>query len=490
MSRLPFNARRARGEGDPPKRPDDRPMPVSALAGLIDQALRDGLPARVSVEGEISGFRERTHWYFDLKDEQAVVSCVVFASTAAKLDRIADGDHVVARGRVEFYARAGRVSLIVTGIQRAGEGRHEAALRRLVEEIRTLGWLDAERKRRLPPFPTRVAVVTSRTGAALQDVLDTLRRRAPMIEVLVADARVQGDGAAAEITERIRDLSERAEELGVDAVILTRGGGSSEDLAAFNDRGVAQAVLECAVPVVAAIGHETDTSIAELVADVRAATPTQAAVLVSPDREAVGELLDAHRSRLAFALSRRLETAREQLNASRRRLDRVHPGRFLVAERQRLGERGHRIESAIGNALGGLGRQLDRMQLSLNRLRPDRRMAREHAGHAAALSRATARLESVLRARLTASQRRLASSARELHAVGPMEVLSRGYSVTLGPDGSVLRSVEDAPAGARLETRLPDGSVRSVVGGRPNLSRAPRARSAPPGQLDLFDRAE
>lgn len=490
MGRLPFNARQSRSEPDPPKTDGERPIPVRVLAGMIDDAIRTGLPTRVIVEGEVSGFRERTHWYFDLKDADATVSCVVFASSAAKLARFRDGDRVVARGRVDFYAKAGKVSLIATSVRRSGEGEQDAALRRLVEELRGLGWLDPERKRPLPPFPRRVGVVTSRSAAALQDVLTTLAARCPMLPVLLADSRVQGDAAIPEIAARIRELSARSDELGIDVIVVTRGGGSAEDLAAFNDREVARAIFESRVPVVAAIGHETDTTIAELVADVRAATPTQAAVMVSPDREAVLELIDAHASRLRFAARRHLSALSREHASQEARLARQHPRRRLEAEARSLVENARRFRSATQHGIASQMRRLDRAEIRLNACRPDRAMARLHARQNARLAEDTSRLKSALRARLLASARRLNAAARELQAVGPMEVLRRGYSVTLGPDGSVVRSVGDAPKGATIETRLADGSVSSVVGGTPNRARAPKSKRPDPAQLDLFGRRE
>ncbi|MEL7483822.1 MAG: exodeoxyribonuclease VII large subunit [Planctomycetota bacterium] len=499
MGRLPFNAKRDRKEDAAPARgASGGALSVRSLAAMIDDSLRVGLPSRVMVEGEVSGFRERTHWYFDLKDADAVVSCVVFASSASKLSRIADGDRVVVHGRVEFYAKAGRVSLIATRVEHVGEGAQDAALRRLVEEIRGLGWLDLERKRRLPSFPMRIAVVTSRSAAALQDVLTTLDRRCRMTGVLLADAPVQGDAAPRAVAARIDELSRRADELGIEAVIVTRGGGSAEDLAAFNDRDVARAIVRCSVPVVAAIGHETDTTIAELVADVRAATPTQAAVLVAPDSEAIGEMLDMHASRLSFAMTRAVGNERARVEAIENRLKRRGAAQAVRGAVSGLESAERTLARTARRAPAARRQMLDRLELRLGAVRPDRFLARRQAQRAARLADASARLKAAAEARLIGARRRAAASARELHAVGPAEVLRRGYSVTLGPDGSVLRSVKGAPAGTSIETRLADGSVRSVVGGKADLARAPRKTKKPPrrggdagrDQLDLFDRAE
>jgi exodeoxyribonuclease VII large subunit len=223
---------------------------------------------------------------------------VLFANVVRK-HRIVlrDGLEVVVTGSLEFYAKAGKLSFIGTNAQPVGAGALDLAFKQLCEELRGLGWFDEVRKRPLPTFPRRVAVITSRSSAALQDVLDTMRRRCPAVEVALVDARVQGESAAAELRAKLVALSLRHREMGVDAIIITRGGGSAEDLWAFNDRALAEAILKCPVPVVAAIGHETDTTIAELVADVRAATPTQAAMRLTPDGDTLLEQVDLAHAR-------------------------------------------------------------------------------------------------------------------------------------------------------------------------------------------------
>jgi exodeoxyribonuclease VII large subunit len=459
---------------------------------MVNAALDSALPSTVRVIGEISGFRERTHWYFDLKDTDAVVSCVVFASSWRRLGFVPEaGAQVIVSGRVEFHAKTGRLSLIGTSVQPVGAGALDLALRRLVEELRALGWLDQERKRSLPVFPGRVAVITSRSGAALQDVLDTFRRRCPGVGVLLADARVQGDGAAAEVAARLRQIGEEHRELGVEVILITRGGGSAEDLWAFNDRELARAIVESPIPVVAAIGHETDTTVAELVADLRAATPTQAAMLIAPDAKAIGEQLDSASGRLGLALRRAVSSRSAELTGSQGRLrgaiERIAlAGAGSVFERQR-GDLGRVMPSR----LHGCSARLERAAARLGRQEPARVAARRQAQRAAALGAADLRLGSAIRARLAAAKAAAASGARQLDAVGPLAVLERGYSVTLDASGRVVRRVADASAGASIETRLVDGSIRSVVGGAPDRSRAPRAvRRVDPAQMILFPRSD
>jgi exodeoxyribonuclease VII large subunit len=480
--------------GNPsPGAPDEgeRALRVSELASIIDRALREGTPRRVRVVGEVSGFTDRTHWYFSLKDEDAVVSCVMFASAARRVGfAVESGQEVVAQGRVEFYARQGRTQLYVERLEPVGAGALEQRFRALCAALKERGWFDPEAKQALPAFPRRVAVVTSKTGAALQDVLDTLRKRAPWVVVSVVDVRVQGEAAAPEVARAIGWLSRRHAELGLDAIILTRGGGSMEDLWAFNEEAVARAVWGCRVPIVAAIGHETDTTIAELVADERAATPTQAAMRLSPDRSSLDEQLGQLRRRLERAGLRRGREERDRLATLGRELRRS--GRSAVVDRR--------------------GR-VDRLALAVERARP----AREASRRRARLSSASARLEAAMRGRVRRDRLEHAGAAlvragrsigedraarldaleRELWVVGPAHVLARGFTVTRGADGRAVRSVADVAAGESIETVVADGRFASVVGertgaggvpgdDRPAPSRRPRRRGADPGQMRLF----
>lgn len=447
--------------GQPPVEQDPSPrrLTVSQLAAIIDRTLRDQFTQSVRVVGEIGQFRERTHWYFDLKDADALISCVMFAGAARKAGFTPEpGQEVVATGRVEFYTKQGRTTFMVERLEPVGEGALELAFRKLCGELRGLGWFDEDRKRPLPAFPRRVAVVTSATGAALQDVLDTLRRRSPMVEIATVDVRVQGENAAAEVARAVRSLSRRHRELGVDLVLVTRGGGSREDLWAFNDRELARAIVECEVPVVAAIGHETDTTIAELVADLRCATPTQAAVRIAPD---------------ATALTRQLESFSTRLDGG--------VARLAQRSASELRDRTVRLGATMRSAIGSQNDRLARASARLERHRPVAVYAERHEGVRRAASLLTAAMSSLLRRvdldsldrRLQASmQRALARSAgelsevdRALELVGPAGVLRRGYSVTLGSDGKALRSSSQVSPGDQVVTRLADGAFESRVVG-------------------------
>ena len=306
---------------------DKLPWTVADLAREIKGAITRGLPAKVRVVGEVSNLSDRNHWFFSLKDESASIRAVMFASATRRVGfPVRDGQAVVATGRVDFYDAQGSVQLYVDKLEPVGEGARELALRAMIEELRALGYFDQERKRALPAVPTRIAVVTSRSAAALQDVVDTARRRWAGCELVLIDVRVQGSEAAAQIAAALRALSAGGASRGIEAVLLTRGGGSIEDLWAFNERVVADAVFDCVLPIVAAIGHETDTTVAELVADRRCATPTQAAMTLVPDRAGLQEQVDQYARRMAPSLRRRVELDRHRLTAAARHPLFAQPG--------------------------------------------------------------------------------------------------------------------------------------------------------------------
>lgn len=496
--RLPFRAGDLRSDapkGAPKSDDPDRPLSVSALAGLIDGAIRECTPPSVRVIGEVSGFRDRTHWYFDLKDAGAVVQCVVFASSARRLPFTPeDGQEVVASGRVDYYAKSGKVSLIATRLEPVGAGAMDVAFQKLVEELRALGWFAEERKRRLPGFPRRVAVVTSRSSAAYQDVLDTARRRMRAVDIVLVDVRVQGDMAAREIVDAVREIGARHIDERLDAIILTRGGGSKDDLWCFNDRDLAQAIIDSPIPVVAAIGHETDTTIAELVADLRAATPTQAAMRLFPDGLALGDQVNRQSARLTTALQSRLRAHQRELHRLGERPFFRRPASILEGPRSRLEADADRMTRQLRERVHRASLRLERLAGRLDRLRPDRVAMRQERARTARLTRAEERLAAAMTHLLTKHESRLEGAGRELAAVSPMAVLERGYSVTLDAEGRAVRSVGQVGAGETIETRLVDGSVRSVVSeGGPGTTKKPRParRSRPKGndeadQMDLF----
>ncbi len=471
---------------DAPAPSDERPFRVGELTDLIDAALRAGLPRPLRVLGEISNFRDQTHWWFALKDADARLDCVMFATAAKRLPfRPENGQEVVASGRIEHYGKQGRTQMYVDRLEPVGAGALELKFRALCEELRALGWFDEDRKRPLPLLPRRVAVLTSRTGAALQDVLDTMRRRCPAVEIALIDVRVQGDAAAPEIARALRWVSANHQSHALDAVLLTRGGGSMEDLWAFNERIVAEAVVHCPIPVVAAIGHETDTTIAELVADLRAATPTQAAMRLAPDRAALEQQLLQRQRRLASHLRHYLHIARRDLE----RADLARTLRDTLAHRRLMLER---ITSRLAHARPQAQAAARRARLAAARTDLYAAIRARLAGHD--IDGRRRRLDAALLSLAQNRRLRLDALARALELASPINVLNRGYSVTSLDDGRILRDPAEARQGDRLTTRLAQGRIHSVVDtDAPTPPRAPapparrpRTPSQPPDQMDLF----
>jgi exodeoxyribonuclease VII large subunit len=469
-SRHPDTPARTAASADPLAIPDPRHRrsapperdvwTVSRLNREARLLLETGLPA-LWIEGELSNHSRPSsgHWYFTLKDAGAQVRCAMFRSSNARV-RVAprDGMHVLVRARVGLYEPRGDYQLIIEHLEEAGEG----ALRRRFEELKAHlaaeGLFDAARKRALPVLPGRIGVVTSPTGAAIRDILHILRRRFPAVPVLVYPVQVQGTAAPAEITAAIRYASRTAE---VDVLLLARGGGSLEDLWAFNDEGVARAIRDCSMPVVTGIGHEVDFTIADFAADVRAPTPSGAAELVVPDRAEWLRAFDVATLRLGAALRRSQRARRERLAWCARRLEALHPGRRLAERGQRIDELEGRLRRALRHALARDAARLRELDGHLQRLSPGRRVQQ-------LLARADtleARLRAGVRGRLERSGARLEVAGRALHAVSPLATLDRGYSILRRPDGRVVRAAADVRPGDDVQARTASGTVFATVRG-------------------------
>ena len=474
----------------PANPPADRPLTVSDLSKLIDGALRAGLPTSLRVLGEVSNFTDRTHWYLDLKDAESVVNCVVFASTARRTPFKPEiGQEIVATGHIELYAKSGRLSFIVEKLEPVGAGALDLAFRKLCDELKALGWFDPARKRRLPTFPRRIAVITSPQGAALQDVLVTMKRRCAAVSVLVVGVRVQGDGAAEEVTHAIRRISREHKSLGVDAILVTRGGGSREDLWAFNDRSLAEAILKSPIPVVAAIGHETDITIAELVADERGATPTQAAMRLTPDTPSLLHQLDSMLQRLTSLITRQVRFDAHRLEALARRPALTNPARSIFLARERLQAVERRMSTALRHRQHQQAARLSASAFKLETSRPSALLAASRERLAAL----RARLDACISTRMRSRSATLDAFRRQLDAVSPLRVLERGYSVTTTPQGQIIRDASTLKPGSTIRTRVAKGEFTSTVTNSPAAK--PLSAAGPPvgppaqpdpDQMDLF----
>jgi exodeoxyribonuclease VII large subunit len=428
----------------------------------LNRAAREVLETRLGdvwVQGEISRFSAYAsgHWYFTLKDAGAAVSAVMFRG-ANRLCRVqpAEGMQVLVRGRVSIYEQRGTYQVVCEHLEPAGEGALFAAFERLKKKLAEEGLFDPERKRRLPLLPRRIGVATSPSGAALRDILKVLETRGARLHVVIAPCRVQGEGSAEEIAHALRLLDARGD---LDAVIVGRGGGSLEDLWAFNEEAVARAIHAMGVPVISAVGHEIDTTIADLVADVRAATPSQAAELVSASALEVEE-------HLRVTLSRLRQSARAACGEARARLARAEPRRLAsrVAGRvERLSQHVDALTLRLGRAarqevhgrrlvLAGLARRIAPEGLAaLVRLRRER------------LAERMARLAVAARARVLAERERTKSAARALEALSPLAVLERGYAVLRKDGGGVVRASADVAVDETLTALLHRGRLRVAV---------------------------
>jgi exodeoxyribonuclease VII large subunit len=374
-----------------------------------EQGLQD-----VWVEGEVGSctVSVQGHCYLTLKDDRASIRGVLFRLSYARIGfQIQPGMMLLAHGRVTFYRDRGETQLLLDTAQPSGVGGLYLAFEQLKNRLTAEGLFDPRLKRRPPAFPRRVAIVTSESGAALRDVLKVLRRRCPVVPALVVHALVQGEVAAASV---VRALKRAARQPGVEVILLVRGGGAIEDLASFNDEALARAIRACPVPVIVGVGHETDFTIADFAADVRAATPSQAAEIAVPDLAQLRRDVVDRRRRLDDAVRREAVTKGEALRVLGERLDRQSPVRLLPVMRQRLDDR-------------------------------------------------TDRLDAALRVGLDRAAQRLRAQRQRLTALSPLAILGRGYSLARDEDGVLVTSVAGLSPGRRLTTVFADGSAEAEV---------------------------
>jgi exodeoxyribonuclease VII large subunit len=373
--------------------------------------------------------------------------------------RPANGQHVLVRARVSLYEGRGEFQLIVEHMEPAGEGALRLELERLKQRLAAEGLFEARHKRPLPPFPRCVGLITSPTGAAIRDLLAVLRRRFPALPVILYPAQVQGDGAVEELVAALQIANSRAE---CDVLILARGGGSLEDLMAFNAEALARAIRASAIPVVTGVGHEIDTSIADLAADQRGATPSAAAELVSPSAEHVAERLRAFERRLATSEGRILAGLRQRLGAANRHLALVHPLGRVQRRQQQVDELARRLAEALGRRLERERTRWAALDRRLTAASPARGVERLRVRSRAAAER----LRRILPSEIASRRSRLAVAVQGLEALSPLATLARGYAlVRLLPDRQVLRDARDAAAGAEIEAQLARGRIKARVEG-------------------------
>ena len=467
-----------------PARSRRRAYTVSELTSTIRLSLESAL-GDVWVEGELSNCRrwKTGHLYFTLKDDGAQIRGVMFRSALRYLRfEPEDGLQVIARGRVGVYPPKGEYQLVAEHLEPRGTGARQLAFEQLRRKLADEGLFDASRKRPLPALPRRIGIVTSVDGAALRDVVKVLGRRHPNAHLVISPARVQGEGAARSIVGALRRL-QRVER--IDVVIVGRGGGSAEDLWAFNEEPVARAVAAAGVPVISAVGHETDSTIVDFVADVRAPTPSAAAEIVLAHKDEITARIDRATSRLAAAVQRDVERRRATLHAVESR-----PG--LAAWPARLALRGrhadeltHRLLDSVRAGLARWTRLSEALRLRLEALDVGRRMARvgtrvamaqerltramgdRHRHWNARVESATERMARAAAARNAAGRRRLETTAARLEPLNPLGVLARGYAVCWNAARTaVVRRTDDVAVGDAVRVSLHDGALRCEVTAR------------------------
>jgi exodeoxyribonuclease VII large subunit len=500
---------------EPPKKSEPKILTVGQLTRAIKDTL-EPVFGRVLVKGEVSGFRGpnvRGHLYFALKDDVSSIDLKVWQTTAARMKfALKDGLSVIVEGSIDLYEPSGRYSLIVQRIEPTGVGAQALAYAQLKAKLMAEGLFGPNRtqpRRALPTLPRRVGVVTSISGAALRDFLKVLHRRHPRLAVLVADTRVQGDGAEVEIARAIRRLGRQQ----VDVIVVTRGGGSAEDLWCFNEEIVARAIFECPVPVVSAVGHEVDTTLADHVADFRAPTPSAAAEAIAPVLADLQLYLATTRARMRKAVERRILEGHHQLGSLQ--ADLGDPRRGLSQRRLHLSEQAEKMRAGLERTTRERRDALRALNVKLHQLRPQAQLLatrkalhqlaarlqsaasytfrrereafslwrdRLHhvsprpAAHAArgALQTVKARLPMLMKGAIVRERAALQALEGQLDALSPLKVLSRGYAIAFrSADGRAVRSADDVKSGDGLRIKLLHGEVDATVTGSRQTSYTP-----------------
>ncbi|UVI32297.1 exodeoxyribonuclease VII large subunit [Paenibacillus spongiae] len=420
----------------------------------------DNLLGDVWLRGEISNFTHHSsgHMYFTLKDADSRLKCIMFASHNQRLPFMPkEGTKVLARGNFSVYERDGNYQFYVTQMQPDGIGSLYMAFEQLKRKLDSEGLFAEGRKRPIPRFPKAIGVITSPTGAAVRDIIITLQRRHPSVPVLLFPVLVQGKGAAPAIVKAIENMNRMAE---VDVLIVGRGGGSLEELWAFNEEAVARSIVASAIPVISAVGHETDFTIADFVADLRAATPTAAAELAVPNIEELKGRLSQLRTRLYQSLRTSVTRRKERLHRVSRSPIFMNPRKYMLQQAERLDRLKDRLEQRTV-------RQAERSRDKLLRLQGA--LAAAHPGEKAAfaakqLQGATGRLESAMGGLMKEHRMRVASAIRQLDALSPLKVMSRGYSLVYDEkENRLIKSIEDVQPGDLVTVKLTDGQLDCQV---------------------------
>jgi exodeoxyribonuclease VII large subunit len=435
---------------------------VSELTTRVKRTLENQI-GQVWVEGEISNFRAQAsgHMYFSIKDARTQLNCVLFKGTrVAQRELMEDGQKVVLRGDLTVYEPRGQYQLIVQSVELQGVGALQAKFEKLKLKLKDEGLFDAEAKKELPRYPQRIGVVTSLSAAALRDVVHVVRRRQPSLQIVLAASRVQGRGSENEIARGIEQLNAWSQQQPLDLILVTRGGGSLEDLWAFNEESLARAIFASAIPVVSAVGHEIDFTISDFVADFRAATPSAAAEIITAGAVALRESLAETGERLNWLLRRRCEVLQERTDAMGHRLLRCHPRRGLQERMQRVDELHDDLLRASQMNWTAHEKNWRSLAERLLRVRPELAVQKWRER----LAQLSQRLREQAARRREQSSQRVERLKDRWRLLGPENVLARGYSITQDTrTGKVVRSPKEVKTGQALRTHVAGGEIESTV---------------------------
>ncbi|WP_419208778.1 exodeoxyribonuclease VII large subunit [Photobacterium leiognathi subsp. mandapamensis] len=442
----------------PQSQTNNRIYTVSSLNAQVRLILENEMGV-VWLIGELSNFSMPVsgHWYFTLKDSRAQVKCAMFKGSNRHVTfKPSNGNQVLVKARLSLYEPRGDYQLIIESMQPEGDGRLQQQFEQLKMSLAAEGLFAQSLKKALPDQPKRVGIITSKTGAALHDILHVLQRRDPSLPIVIYPTMVQGEGAAISIAQAIGRANARQE---CDVLIVGRGGGSLEDLWAFNEEIVARTIAASQIPIVSAVGHEVDVTIADFVADVRAPTPSAAAELISRDMTHQTQLLDRKRQQLRHAITAYLSQSLRQTTQLQHRLERQHPQLRLNLQQQHLDEISQRLTQAMAKKIQKHQQHVEHNNYKLSLYSPASLVRNAQRN----LERSEQRLYDALDRKLLNARHKLAVAAEKLETVSPLATLARGYSITRNEQGDVIRKASQVKAGDTLITTVTDGEIHSSV---------------------------
>ncbi|MCH7558565.1 MAG: exodeoxyribonuclease VII large subunit [Planctomycetes bacterium] len=432
---------------------------VSQVNSLIKVALEENLPSRLIIRGEISDFKHHTsgHCYFSLKDESGILPCVMWASKFRSVKfSPEDGMAVLATGHIDVYTVGGKYQLYVDKLEPEGVGALQLAFEQMVKKLQAEGLFDDVHKKPIPTYPERIGILTSESGAAVHDIIDSIHYRWPCVKLFFYPVPVQGKGAAEKIAAALRDINRRNKELKLDVLIVGRGGGALEDLWAFNEEVLARAIFDSKIPVISAVGHEVDVTVADFVADARASTPTKAGVVAVPDmQEVLGQLISMER-RLTGQTKARVKLAQQKLEIILANAVFRNPLLLVQNSRQQLDELSAELAETIKELLAGAREKLSAAYEQIVRIEPHRLLGSKRDE----LNNWQNRMNVGISVIINNSRMQLTAQANRLAGLNPKSVLQRGYSITTNKKtGLVVRTLEDVRIGDRLITELAEENL-------------------------------